>query len=39
MHLKLRRNLCCPCVPVVAKSSESNRKCLKFSLLYQRDKR
>jgi hypothetical protein len=38
MHLKLRRNPRCLHVPAAAKSSQSNRKCPKFSLLYQRDK-
>ena len=39
MHLKLRRIRCCPRVPVAAESSQSYGKCLKFRLLYQRDKR
>ena len=39
MHLKLRRTPYYRRVPVAAKSSQSRRKCLKFSPLYQRDKR
>lgn len=39
MHLKLRRSPCCPYDPAAAKNSQTLRKCLKFSLLYQRDKR
>jgi hypothetical protein len=39
MHLKLRRTPCCQPAPAAVKSSQSRRKCLKFSPLYQRDKR
>jgi twitching motility two-component system response regulator PilH len=38
MHLKLRHRRSRPRVPVAAKSSQFCSKCLKLSLLYQRDK-